>query len=206
MLKLIEGYWTDENGNQWSANKYAEGEATILSKTLENCRYCINCYCCHGCSDCGNCTDCSYCSSCRYCSRCISCCDCINCRNCTDCYYCRYCRDCTDCHDCRYCSRGSHCSYCSDCRGCSHCSYCRYCRDYKNNPLQYTTKKIGSRNESTNFYYDGDSNIQVVCGCFRGNLDQFEQAVLKTHANNEKYKNQYLKEIEKVKVLFELNK
>ena len=46
--------------------------------------------------------------------------------------------------------------------------------------------------------------MQIVCGCFRGDLEEFEKAVLKTHANNEEYKIQYLKEIEKVKVLFEL--
>lgn len=46
--------------------------------------------------------------------------------------------------------------------------------------------------------------IQVVCGCFRGNLEEFEKAVLKTHADNDVYREQYLKEIAKVKVLFEL--
>ena len=66
------------------------------------------------------------------------------------------------------------------------------------------TKKIGSRNDNTIFYYDGNSKVQVVCGCFHGDLEQFKQAVLKTHADNDVYKNQYLKEIEKVKVLFEL--
>ena len=45
-------------------------------------------------------------------------------------------------------------------------------------------------------------SLQVVCGWFRGNLEEFEYAVLRT--NNEKYKGHYLKEIAKVKVLFEL--
>ncbi len=44
----------------------------------------------------------------------------------------------------------------------------------------------------------------MVCGCFRGDLEAFEKAVLETHADNDKFKNQYLKEIEKVKVLFDL--
>ena len=55
----------------------------------------------------------------------------------------------------------------------------------------------------TLFYYDG-MLLQVVCGCFRGDLKEFETMVLKTHANNEVYRNQYLKEIAKVKTLFEL--
>ena len=46
--------------------------------------------------------------------------------------------------------------------------------------------------------------VQVVCGCFRGNLEKFEKAVLETHKDNDLYREQYLKEIEKVKVLFEL--
>lgn len=47
-------------------------------------------------------------------------------------------------------------------------------------------------------------SLQIVCGCFRGNLEVFEQAVLETHANNDIYREQYLKEIKKVKALFEL--
>lgn len=73
--------------------------------------------------------------------------------------------------------------------------------------MQYVTSEIGSRNDKSTFYYGDTENgmsLQVVCGCFRGNLEEFEQSVLKTDANNEEYKTQYLKEIEKVKVLFEL--
>ena len=47
-------------------------------------------------------------------------------------------------------------------------------------------------------------SLQVVCGCFRGDLEEFEKAVLKTHADNDIYREQYLKEIQKVKALFEL--
>lgn len=46
--------------------------------------------------------------------------------------------------------------------------------------------------------------LQVVCGCFKGNLEDFEKAVLEKHKDNDLYRKQYLKEIEKVKVLFEL--
>ena len=110
---------------------------------------------------------------------------------------------CHDCHDCRDCRDCRNCYYCSNCWGCWGCKGCMNCHDYKTNPIQYVTPKIGSRNENTRFYYDRKT-LQVVCGCFRGNLKEFEEAVLKTHANNEEYKSQYLKEIEKVKALFEL--
>ena len=46
--------------------------------------------------------------------------------------------------------------------------------------------------------------VQIVCGCFRGNLEEFEEAVLEKHKDNDLYREQYLKEIEKVKVLFDL--
>jgi hypothetical protein len=42
----------------------------------------------------------------------------------------------------------------------------------------------------------------VVCGCFRGNLEEFEQQVKKVHANT-KHLDPYLKEIKKMKVLIE---
>ena len=50
----------------------------------------------------------------------------------------------------------------------------------------------------------GDRKIQVVCGCFRGNIEEFEQSVFKTHADNDEYREQYLKEIAKAKILFGL--
>ena len=70
--------------------------------------------------------------------------------------------------------------------------------------MVYQTKRIGSRDDVTYFYYDGE-DLQVVCGCFRGNLKEFEEAVLKTHKDKPTYREQYLKEIEKVKALFELD-
>ena len=69
------------------------------------------------------------------------------------------------------------------------------------------TGKVGSRKDQTTFYYgeteNNEKEIQVVCGCFRGNLEDFEKAVLETHKDNDLYREQYLKEIEKVKVLFQ---
>ena len=45
---------------------------------------------------------------------------------------------------------------------------------------------------------------QVSCDCFRGSLEDFEKVVLEKYKDNDLYREQYLKEIEKVKILFEL--
>ena len=125
----------------------------------------------------------------------------VNCHDCDNCCNCHGCSDCNYCHKC------NDCRCCCDCYNCRNCDSCRNCYNYKQNPQRYTTKKIGSRNDQTTFYYSETKNgmeVQVVCGCFRGNLEDFEKAVLKTHKDNDLYRKQYLKEIEKVKILFEL--
>ena len=121
-----------------------------------------------------------------------------------DCHYCHNCSDCCNCHNCRDCRN---CNNCRNCHYCHNCDNCHCCERYTENPALYRTDRIGSRNDQTTFYYgktEEGMSLQIVCGCFRGDLEEFEKAVLKTHANNEEYKIQYLKEIEKVKVLFEL--
>ena len=102
--------------------------------------------------------------------------------------------NCSACRDCRDCSA---CSACSDCRDCSACSDCR---DYKSNPCRFVSKKIGSRKSNTTIYWL-DGNEQVICGCFRGNLNEFENAVNKTHANNLTYLSDYTKLIELVRYI-----
>lgn len=59
---------------------------------------------------------------------------------------------------------------------------------------------MGSRDDQT-IYYFYDSKIDVVCGCFRGNIDEFEAKVKKTYKDGIHREN-YLKEIAKVKTLF----
>ena len=193
MLKQINGYWVDENNNRWNIEIYTEEEAEKCSKSL------VNCYDCDNCGACGNCRNCKNCNYCNYCCDCLNCTDCTNCNDCCYCCHCRYCRCCCDC---RYCDD---CRYCNNCRN---CYYCCHCCNYKQNPQKYTTDKVGSRNSQTTFYYGETENnkkeIQVVCGCFRGSLEDFEKAILKTHKDNDLYRKQYLKEIEKVKILFDL--
>lgn len=197
-MKQINGYWVDENNNRWDIEFYTEEEAEKCSKSLVDCENCRDCRNCRNCCDCCDCCDCRYCGYCYNCCDCDNCDNCRNCRNCCDCNDCRYCINCDNCRNCRN---------CNDCRYCHNCRNCIDCRNYKLNPQRYTTKKIGSRNDQTTFYYGETKNgmeVQIICGCFNGNLEDFEKAVLETHKDNDLYREQYLKEIEKVKVLFEL--
>ncbi len=103
--------------------------------------------------------------------------DCSNCRNCSNCSNCRNCRDCSDCSDF------------SDCSDCS---------DFKLNPQRIYSNLIGSRNSTTQVYWI-DDNIQVICGCFRGDLNYFENQVKQIHANSQKHLEDYLNFIAKVR-------
>ena len=47
-----------------------------------------------------------------------------------------------------------------------------------------TIGNIGSRNGTTTFFTGADGKIYVACGCFRGDIDKFEEAVQKTHGDN----------------------
>jgi len=175
-MKHKNGYWIDDNGNRWS-DCISESEAQKSSESLKGCSNCYNCHYCRNCDYCDNCNNCRNCRNCRYCNNCHYCRDCYNCNNC---YNCHYCDDCCDCYRCEY---------------------------YTENPARYLTDRIGSRRDHTVFYFgkiENGMSLQVVCGCFRGDLKEFEAAVLKTHENSEVYRNQYLKEIAKVKTLFEL--
>ena len=75
------------------------------------------------------------------------------------------------------------------------------------------TKLIGSRKTLTHFYfYRGE--VSVVCGCYKGKLTEFRQKVLGMYGDrviwhtpierSKKYLNQYLREIRKVKRLWNL--
>lgn len=154
-----------------------------------------------------NCEICSEASAEKFSKTLINCTDCIDCTNCTDCnscFNCLYCHNCTNCINCWLCHN---CISCHLCNSCFDCMYCNFCRKFKENPQMYTTKKIGGRNAQTIFYYgktDKGMEVRVVCDFFKGNLEEFETAVMKTHKNCDEYREQYLREIAKVKVLFEL--
>jgi hypothetical protein len=120
-------------------------------------------------------TDCSGCSGCSGCLGCSGCSGCSGCRGCSDC------RGCRDCSGCRGCSDCSDCSYCSDCSGCRGCSDCS---GWQLSPQRITSGIIGSRQAQTTICFDL-VRTEVVCGCFRGTLEEFESAVKETHGDNE---------------------
>ena len=50
---------------------------------------------------------------------------------------------------------------------------------------------IGSRDDYTTFFRNSDNEISVRCGCFYGTIDEFEEAVQKTHSGT-KYEKEYM--------------
>ena len=183
-MKKVNNRWVDAKNNSWNCNLYTKEQAEEYSKSLIDCR---------------DCSSCTYCSSCSECRDCSSCRDCSYCRDCRDCSYCRDCRDCSYCLDCSSCRD---CLDCSSCRDCRDCTYCSSCCDCKKQPQIYMTKRIGSRDAST-FFYKNNRKVFVSCGCFHGTLADFEARVKEVYPVNNKYRIQYLKEIKKVKTLWE---
>ncbi len=45
---------------------------------------------------------------------------------------------------------------------------------------------LGNRKSQTTIYFLA-GNIQVVCGCFRGNLEQFQEAVTEKYGTEHEY-------------------
>ena len=64
-------------------------------------------------------------------------------------------------------------------------------------------KGLGSFNRNTTFFKCKDGHIHVSCGCFSGNLEEFENKVKETHGDS-KYSKEYLACIEVVKIHFEV--
>jgi len=99
----------------------------------------------------------------------------------------------------------SNCRNCSDCSKCHDCRDCRDCSNFKENPQRVTSSKVGSREGITTVYWVSRMVEQVICGCFRGDLDSFEKDVFEKHRDNEHIKS-YLKFINNVKIYMENSK
>ena len=63
---------------------------------------------------------------------------------------------------------------------------------------------LGSRDDFTTFFRTKHLTIGVKCGCFRGDIDQFFEAVEKTHGNN-KYARAYRAAIALAKLQIDLD-
>ena len=92
----------------------------------------------------------------------------------------------------------SDCSRCSGCSDCSRCSGCYDCSDYKENPKRITSGLIGSRKATTYVYWTSPEDIQVVCGCFKSDLQDFEKQVTKNYPSGQ-YHDEYMKFIKVAK-------
>ena len=64
-------------------------------------------------------------------------------------------------------------------------------------------KGLGSCNRNTTFFKCKDGHIHVSCGCFSGNLAEFEAKVKETHGES-KFAKEYLACINVVKIHFEV--
>ena len=65
-------------------------------------------------------------------------------------------------------------------------------------------KGLGSENRNSTFFKCKDGHIHVSCGCFSGNIEEFENKVKETHGDN-KYAKEYLACIQVVKIHFEID-
>ena len=63
---------------------------------------------------------------------------------------------------------------------------------------------IGSRNDTVTFMRTKNRKIAVAVGCFRGDIDEFEKAVSKTHGDNE-HAQAYRMAIEMAKLCIDLS-
>jgi len=61
---------------------------------------------------------------------------------------------------------------------------------------------VGSEDGTLTAYINKNAEIEITRGCFKGNIDEFETAVNKTHGNN-KYAKEYLILIQFIRLRFE---
>lgn len=126
----------------------------------------------------------------------------INCNDCIDCCNCNNCNRGVSCIDCKKCNACYDCNACNDCDGCLGCINCKglwscsFCHDYIRNPECISTS---IENNAPTMVYWVQKDIQVVSGLFRGDLVLFEAHVKNDYKLNNKFRNEYLDFIKKVK-------
>lgn len=60
---------------------------------------------------------------------------------------------------------------------------------------------FGSCNRHTHAYMTNENKVEITCGCFRGNIEEFERKVKETHAGTI-YEKQYKAIINLIKIKF----
>jgi hypothetical protein len=68
--------------------------------------------------------------------------------------------------------------------------------------MRYTGQVTGSRDAQTTTYWVG-TTVRVICGCFKGTLQEFKDKVIKTHVDNV-YAKQYEKYIHIVETIMSM--
>ena len=63
-------------------------------------------------------------------------------------------------------------------------------------------ENIGSRNDTTHYFYNED---RIICGCFDGTMEEFKNEVKETYEENSKEYKQYMIAIDTLKKLAELD-
>ena len=58
---------------------------------------------------------------------------------------------------------------------------------------------FGSANRHTHAYKTQSGKVEIICGCFRGSIEEFEEQVKKTHQGNE-FERQYMAIAEVIKI------
>ena len=64
-------------------------------------------------------------------------------------------------------------------------------------------ENVGSRNDTTHYFYNDN---RVICGCFDGSMEEFEDKVKKKYNKDNHYYKQYMITIDALKKLAELEK
>jgi hypothetical protein len=181
-MKLINNYWVDENNNKWNEANCSEEQAIENSKSLINCSHCSDS------------------SDLFYCSYCFNCSDLFHCFNCSDLFHCSDCSyssNLSHCSRCSYSSNLSHCSYCSDCSYSSNLSHCSRCSDFKSNPQRIVSDNIGSRKSQTTIYFNNEKTL-VICGCYKGTLQEFKDRVCNVYSKDTLYYKEYFNFINRI--------
>lgn len=169
-ITLIDGLWTDGNGNT-ARDGATEQESVVQLSSLTNCYDCTDCWGCTDSRDCINCGLCVGCTDCEWCSDCTSCYD--DCWLCNDCHGCKEvekstamtdCEDCMFCFDCYDCTRTKHSRHANglvcgwkDC-GKSEKGDCDYC---ESRGSACALDPIGSVSADTCATFDMTSTVQT---------------------------------------------
>ena len=64
---------------------------------------------------------------------------------------------------------------------------------------------IGSRNDTTTFFRSKENQISVICGCFKGTIEEFEEKVKNTHKGNKHHQDVYLQSIKLAKIQMDMD-